>query len=180
MVAMTGAPPWYVITGGPCAGKTTLIKELEKRGYRVAQEAARTYIELEQARGKTLEEIRKDEVGFQHALIPMKVVAQEALPTNEVVFLDRGMHDSIAYLALAGVHNDPKLTDALKHSRYRKVFLLDLLPYVKDAARTEDARGARNVHDLLEKAYRDAGFTLVRVPVMSVKKRADFIEQHLS
>ena len=177
---MKEVPPWYVITGGPCAGKTTLIKELEKRGYRVAQEAARTYIELELARGKTLAEIRKDEVAFQHALIPMKVAAQQELPTNEVVFLDRGMHDSVAYLALAGVHDDPILIEPLTQSRYRGVFLLDLLPYVKDDARTEDAAGAKHVHGLLEKAYRDAGFKIIRVPVMNVKKRADFIEHHLS
>ena len=176
---MTEVPPWYVITGGPCAGKTTLIKELERRGYRVAQEAARTYIETALAMGKSLTEIRADEVAFQHALIPMKVAAEAELPKNETVFLDRGMHDSVAYLELAGVVNDAQLRAVFPNSRYRKVFLLDLLPFVHDSARTEDAEGAKRIHTLLERAYRDAGFEIQHVPVMSVKKRADFVESHL-
>jgi predicted ATPase len=40
---------WYVITGAPCSGKTSVIRELEKRGYRVVHEVARAYIEGKRA-----------------------------------------------------------------------------------------------------------------------------------
>lgn len=173
------SPPWYVITGGPCAGKTTLIKELKKRGYPVVEEAARAYIDQEKAKGKTLEEIRADEVGFQHAIIPMKQAAEEACSQTEVTFFDRGMHDSVAYLAHAGVTNDPILAAVLPHSRYRKVFLPDLLPLVQDGARTETKEEARMIHNDIRTAYETAGMEVVRVPVMSVKKRADFILKRL-
>jgi predicted ATPase len=29
---------WYVVTGAPSSGKTTLVRELEKLGYRVVHE----------------------------------------------------------------------------------------------------------------------------------------------
>ena len=35
----------FVITGGPGFGKTSLLKELEKKGYKVFHEAARAIIE---------------------------------------------------------------------------------------------------------------------------------------
>jgi predicted ATPase len=38
---------WYVITGAPSSGKTTLLKELEELGYRVIHEVARAFIEME-------------------------------------------------------------------------------------------------------------------------------------
>ena len=34
----------YVIAGGPCSGKTTVVKELQKRGHRVEPETAETII----------------------------------------------------------------------------------------------------------------------------------------
>ena len=36
---------WYVITGPPCSGKTTLIDKLEALGYPVVHEVARWVIE---------------------------------------------------------------------------------------------------------------------------------------
>ena len=32
------ATNWHVITGAPCSGKTTVIRELERRGYSVVHE----------------------------------------------------------------------------------------------------------------------------------------------
>ena len=54
------ATHWYVITGAPSSGKTTLLRELEKAGYRVIHEVARTIIESELAQGRTLKQIRSD------------------------------------------------------------------------------------------------------------------------
>jgi hypothetical protein len=110
---MTTPPPWYVLTGGPCAGKTTLLAELEKRGYKTVPEAARTYIDQERAKGRTLEEIRSDEGAFQHALIPMKVSAEQNASKDDVTFFDRGMHDSLVYFSYAGVSHHPELDEPI-------------------------------------------------------------------
>ena len=49
---------WYVITGAPCSGKTTVLKELGARGIDWNPEVARVFIEEQQATGRTLEQIR--------------------------------------------------------------------------------------------------------------------------
>ena len=43
---------WYVITGAPCSGKTTLIEQLADKGYRTIPETARLYMENEMAAGQ--------------------------------------------------------------------------------------------------------------------------------
>lgn len=171
--------PWYVITGGPCAGKTTLIEELSRRGYRTVSEAARLFIERELAKGRTLEDIRKDEVAFQRELILMKVEAERALPKDETIFFDRGMHDSEAYLALCGIEKDTELEEAIQNTSYRKAFLLDLVAYMPDHVRTEDPVLAKRIHDLLGRSYKAHGVEVIPVPIMPVGERADFVLAHL-
>jgi ABC-type molybdenum transport system ATPase subunit/photorepair protein PhrA len=57
---------WYVLTGAACVGKTTLLKSLAGQGYRIIPESARAYFEREQAKGRTLPEIRSDDTALQH------------------------------------------------------------------------------------------------------------------
>ena len=53
-------PPWYVITGGPSAGKTTVIDLLSKHGYATTIEEARHYINIEEHLGISSKEARAD------------------------------------------------------------------------------------------------------------------------
>ncbi|MBC7836249.1 5-(carboxyamino)imidazole ribonucleotide synthase [Acetobacteraceae bacterium] len=170
---------WYVLTGGPSTGKTTLIEELQKRGYPVVPEAARSFIEQELASGKTIEEIRSDGVQFQRNLFGMKVAAHEDLPVGKPVFFDRGMHDSEAYLRVQGVANDPELAEILKKITYKKVFLLDPISYIPDDVRTETPLEAEKIQTLLRQVYEEAGIEVIQVPVMPVEERISFIHLHL-
>ena len=168
-----------MVTGGPSAGKTSVLEELERRGYRVQYEAARIYIDEQMALGKTIEEIRKEEAPFQRKILEMKIEAEKLLPADEIIFFDRGIPDSIAYYELAGLSpSDPFLLKAVKESHYRKVFLPDLLPMEHDYART-DADKAGLIHQLLEKYYTDEGYSVIRVPKMTIEERADVIVENL-
>ena len=51
---------WYVITGGPSTGKTTIIDLLQKKGYKTTIEHARHYIDTMHDDGQTVEEIRSN------------------------------------------------------------------------------------------------------------------------
>ena len=59
---------WYVITGAPCSGKTSVIREIEKRGYGTVPEAARTYIKQELAQGLTLDKIKENKPWYHFRL----------------------------------------------------------------------------------------------------------------
>lgn len=94
--------PKIVITGGPCAGKTTLIDligpELEGRGYRVrlVDECATDVLSQglnPTTCGSVLE--------FQRHVADLQLQKEEALEQLDpgvVVILDRGLMDSMGYL----------------------------------------------------------------------------------
>ena len=87
---------WYVVTGGPCSGKTTLLQYLKSLGYHVEFEIARLYIDQELKKGKTLGEIRKNEAGFQMEVLKRKIKLEKTLSQQEQIFLERGIADSVA------------------------------------------------------------------------------------
>lgn len=170
---------WYVITGAPCSGKTTLIEALEREGFSVVPEVARMLIDSEIIKGRTIQEIRSDEKIFQDAVLAMKYEIEKSLPVESVTFFDRGIPDSLAYYEL---HNFP-ITDIdrkkILHSNYKKIFILDYIPLVQDYARTETVEEQKQLDHLLEKAYRDCRIEIVRVPLMSVPKRVAYVKKYL-
>lgn len=173
-------PPWYVITGGPCAGKSTVLEELARRGYRTEPEAARVYIEEALARGEQLEDVRRDELAFQRNILRIKVDIEKKLPKGETIFFDRGVHDSIAYYKLCDAGVDEELAEAVAQAHYRKAFLLDMVHFEEDHARTETAEEASQIHNWLERGYTEHGIPVVRVPVMPVEERAALILANFS
>jgi predicted ATPase len=172
---------WHVITGGPSSGKTTLITELERLGYRTLPEVARTVIDEGMALGKRVEEIRKDEKEFQYKVLQRKLDIEKKLDKKELIFFDRGMHDSHAYLDYYKFEIN-ELAEIAKHeAKYATVFLLAPLKFFeKDYARTEDENFAKKITNLLKRAYVEAGMEPVWVPYMPPKKRAKFVLKHMN
>lgn len=169
---------WYVITGAPSSGKTTTLKYLEKKGYKVFYEWARIHINQEMKKGKTLKEIRRDEVSFQKKITALKIKFEKKLNSEKMLFMERGIPDSTAYMRWAG-GTDPALKKALSKCNYKKVFLMDLIKYNKDYARTESQEEAVLLDELIEKSYIDLGIPVIRVPMMTIAKRARFILDNL-
>jgi predicted ATPase len=172
------ATNWHVITGAPCSGKTTVIRELERRGYSVVHEAARAYIEAGLAKGFSLSQIRDDELAFEHRILEEKVGVEKKLRAGSTIFFDRSVPDSIAYFRLSGLDPSEAIAQS-RQRRYRNIFLLDRLSARKDAVRKEDDRTASIIETLLIECYRDLGYPIIRIPVSTVSDRADAILNHL-
>lgn len=176
---------WWVITGGPSSGKTTLIDRLHLMGYKTVPESTRIIIDEGIAEGKSLDEIRKDRVVFQRVVFARKEAIEETLPQSVLTFLDRGsLGDTLAYLSLSLGQQEPDFSvdfpgkDIILKTpkrRYQGVFLLDPLPFEADYARTEDEETARRIHQLLRDIYSGLGYEPIVVPVMSVEERISFI-----
>jgi len=165
---------WHVITGAPCAGKTAVIRELECRGYAVVHEAARAYIDAELGMGKDLAQIKADLPGFEGHILKTKVGIEAGLDPAAVVFLDRAVPDSIAYYQQAGL--DPaEPFDCSRTFRYKEIFIFERIGFKTDEVRSEDDRIAAELDRLLEAAYRKLGYCPVRVPLMPVGERVEFI-----
>lgn len=166
---------WYVLTGAPCSGKTTIIKLLEKKGFSVIHEIARVYIDEKMKNGETIEQIRQDEQFFQEQILKMKIDIEKELPKEKTVFFDRGIPDTEAFNRLYNTQNSRLLNSAIESCGYKKVFLLDFLDLDQDYARIETREDQKKLHNFLEKSYKQLNFPLIKVPKLSITKRLKFI-----
>lgn len=166
---------WIVITGAPSSGKTSVINALTSRGYTVQAEVARELIEECLRHGLSIADVKADGgKQLQEDILRIKTSREKQLAPLDTVFMDRGMPDSIAYFRLAGLDTDAAMA-ACRHFRYRAVFIFDRLPVVHDGVRSEDEAAAMQIDRMLETDYRSLGYAPVRVPVMPVAARVDFI-----
>lgn len=179
----------YVITGGPCVGKTTTLNEL-KREFSILDETARIIIQREQEK----EENDPSYVGcvpykrlydFQVAVAEMQMwreeVLDENLPMNVPVFLDRSLVDNIAFARIGGVDESPNIRKNIENAKYQKVFFLEHLGiYEKDGQRRESMEYGLKVHNEIRNVYKELGFNVIDIPAVSVEERISLIKQHIA
>lgn len=173
--------PFYVITGGPGVGKTTLLQELKKRGMPVVPEIARELIKEQQAiDGKALPWKNKKlymELMFQRSLECFESTMENATDGSPV-FFDRGFLDSLCYAALEGIPITQEMKTIVENMRYNThVFILPPWQeiYATDEQRKQDWNEAVFTYNKMIQTYRGYLYELVEVPKVPVNDRADFI-----
>lgn len=166
---------FVVLTGGPCAGKTTLIERLHELGYPILEESAAAVIRSDPD-GK----LRRKPLEFQKAVLRRQVLREEAMIRQAspapFVFADRGVGDHFAYLRHQGLEPFPELLDAWESAatRYRAVFLLELGPdYHESWRRPETRREAMRLHELLREEYSRRHASVTTIPWMGVEERLE-------
>jgi predicted ATPase len=169
----------YILTGGPCSGKTTLLNELARQGYQTVPEAARMIIDYQQATGGNILPWT-DREAFQKAVIRVQL-SLEARLRDETTFLDRGLADGLAYYKLDGVEPPRELTEAVRDNGYEKVFFLEQRQeYQQDDARKEDEEEARRIGELLKKTYQELGYEVIDLPMLDEpEERAELLKEYL-
>jgi len=162
-----------VISGGSCSGKSSIIEELKKRGHYCIEEVARAVIEKRNHLKIDLDEIiTRQELVFEKQLELEKEINGE----SGICFLDRGLIDNIAFSKYL-IRKIPYRIDGINlDKRYDIVFVPELLDYVDDGLRIEsDETERKKIHDLIYETYKEFGYNPIKIPVMPVGKRADFI-----
>ncbi|RLJ05538.1 MAG: hypothetical protein DRP18_02840 [Candidatus Aenigmatarchaeota archaeon] len=176
---MRNTNQWYVITGGPSSGITSTANFLALFGYQTVPEAARILIDTEISKGKTIEEIRKDELLFQKKVLEMKQEIESKFPRDRIIFFQRGIPDTLAYYRLIGADTS-EIINVCKNSYYRKVFILEPLSYRQDYARTEGEKKAKKLFKLLKQAYSELGMETIIIPKASINERAALILKNIT
>jgi len=175
-------PPFFVLTGGPGAGKTTLVEALAQAGVATVAEAGRAVIRDETARGgRALPWL--DPLAFAGAMLARDVAAYEAMrgAVAPVVF-DRGIPDIAGYLRLEGLDPPQALRAAMRRHRYRpRVFICPPWReiYTADSERRQSFEVARRTYRAMVEVYGELGHELLEVPRAPVAARVRFVRERI-
>jgi predicted ATPase len=172
-----------VITGGPCSGKTTLIKYFAQQGCLTIAEAALSVIEqLNVQMGVARQQAWRNShpMEFQNRVLELQIQREEAAENGPAgaVFVDRGRLDGIAYLRLAGEDPPPEFLAMCRQTRYSAVFLLSTLARFEarwDTGRTESAEGSRAIAAQIRRVYEENGYSVIGIPELPVERRAALV-----
>jgi predicted ATPase len=181
MTALTN-PNLFVITGGPGSGKTALLRELEKNGFRCAPEVARQIIQ-EQVRscGNAVPWANRER--YTELMLKRSIQSyEEHSPSGRATFSDRGIPDTLGYARLIGLPDVRSILTAC--NQYRYASLVFLAPAWKEIYETDDERKQRfdeaeRTCELVSQVYRDCGYHLLELPKVPSKDRADFVLSRL-
>jgi predicted ATPase len=165
-----------VITGGPGAGKTTLVAALSKRGFTTVAESARQVIAERLARGETP---RPSPEAFAREILRRDVEKYFAQPANsELVFYDRNVIEAIAMLHEATPLPEPELQGPLAtYPFFKTVFALPPWEaiYRTDTERDHSFAHSERVYHELVRWYRSCGYAVHHVPRAPVEQRAKHV-----
>ena len=173
---------YFVLTGTPGTGKTTLIEFLRAHGQHVQTETAREVLAEQKAiDGPGLPS--KSPLRFVQMMLERAISKFENSQTlGGPVFFDRGIPDLIAYAERFGV-DASEFQQASESYRYSKtVFVLSPWKeiFVNDSERLLTYEASLLFHESLLAAYRRLGYELIEVPFGTLAERADFVRAIVS
>ena len=175
-------PNFHILTGGPGAGKTTILAALRERGFQGVDEAARQILKEQAAIGGNAthdgDQARYRDLTLERSIAAFEAVAERVAP----IFFDRGVAEMRDYAVPAGQEPPAHVLEAIR--RYRFAPVVFIFPpwreiYCHDEERKHDFAHAVQVFDICAKAYQAAGYRLAEVPRASVEERVDFILKHI-
>ena len=167
-----------VITGGPGTGKSSCIKALKERGFTCFDEISREITLQAQKEGIEQLFLTHPLLFSEKLLEGREQQYQEAqFHSSELVFLDRGIPDIIAYMDYIGDTYPEKFVQACVKSAYHHVFILGPWQeiYESDNERYENFDQAVEIHNYLVDTYSKFNYKLHDVPFDSIENRTDFI-----
>ena len=170
-----------VLSGCSGGGKSTLLKELGRRGYAVQPEPGRQIVKEQMRTGGNALPWTDTAAFAERCTVRAIEQFNRAASQSGPALFDRSIIDALSGLEHAGLPVPVSLHEAARKHRYAPdVFMAPPWPeiFVTDEERPKSFEEALSEVQTLEKTYERCGYRLILVPRMSVEKRADFLEAH--
>ncbi len=163
-----------VIIGGPGSGKTSIINELIDKGFCCYPEISREVTLRAKADG--IEQLfLTNPILFSELLLEGRIqqFKNAQNESHEIVFIDRGIPDVLAYMKFIGDEYPDNFELACKENVYSKIFVLPPWKeiYVSDNERYESYEQAQEIHNHLVNTYQSYGYNLIEVPKETIENR---------
>ena len=168
----------FVVTGGPGAGKTTVLEALTKRGYTCASESARAIIRRRIQSGLSP---RPPLDQFGREVLAMDINRYWNTPiTDRPVFFDRGVVDALALVSEQERLSPVEVEAYISEFPYNEIVFVfppweDI--YHTDAERDQSFSESVQVYERLSRWYAQWKYQPVEVPTVDIDARVDFILQ---
>lgn len=178
MSNVTIKPNFFILTGGPGSGKTSVLTALAQKGFLTVPEVGRKIIKEQQLiAGNAIHTGDRDaflELMLRYSLEDYQQMQQE----QTAVFFDRGIPDLYSYAKAFCHKENSQVNHAVEQYRYcQTVFLFPPWEeiYTNDRERQQDFREAMQTYMALKEGYQHCGYILIEVPLLPVEGRFNFI-----
>ncbi|KRB33169.1 ATPase [Mesorhizobium sp. Root695] len=170
---------FFVLTGGPGSGKTTLIEALRRAGFATSLEAGRGIIRDQSDIGGTALPWR-DRALLAELMLSWEMRSYQAAreQTGRPVFFDRGVPDTLGYLRLSGLPVPRHVSSAAERFRYNpRVIVAPPWPeiFAHDEERKQTLEEAERTCHALIGVYTELGYELVPLPLAPAEERLRFV-----
>ena len=169
---------FFVLTGGPGAGKTTLIEALRDAGFATTTEAGRAIIRDQLEIGGPATH-QSDPALFAELMLAFDIQSyRSALEQPGPVFFDRGITELAGYHRMMGLPTPAHFRTAAERFRYNpKVFVAPQWPEIfsNDSERKQSLGEAVRTHDAVVRIYAEFGYMIVPLPKTTVEERLRFV-----
>ncbi len=169
-----------VFSGAPGSGKSTIINELERLGYKIIPEPARILLEDCEKNSPELHPklSKKNRILFTEKIEKMNY---DNFNANSYGFFDRSFLDDVGYRNRFKIEISADLDALCQNSRYDMIFFFPFWKeiYKNDSVRSETYQEAEKLGKCILNTYLDYKYDPLIVPKTSVANRLDYILKNI-
>ena len=164
-----------VLTGGPGAGKTTILNALAEDGIRIGVDVAREIIRERLAAGLSP---RPSPEEFSQESFRRNLAAYEQAARHDLTIFERGVCESVASQCIRGFISQAEADRLMSRYRYDEpVFVAPPWReiYTTDTERDQTYEHSVRVFEEIVDWYQQFDYLIIEIPTGSVADRADYV-----
>ena len=164
-----------VVSGGPCAGKTSLVNFLRAKGFSTTPETARQLIADQQKTPDPIIPWKKPQE-FQDLLWKTNVEKEKNLPEDNILIMDRCAVDIIGFCDFLKTKKPENWQEFFDKQRYDLIIIPEMLHnYKEDPQRAYKEQESYDIHQAIKDLYTELGYAFLELPIAPIEKRAELV-----